>query len=245
MTVPLTCDGQIDLSYLEGELQEYAARPLMIGSFSAASNVTGVKSDILQVTSVLKKHGALAFWDYAAAAPYVAIDMNGEVSLDAAFISPHKFIGGPGAPGVLVVKDAILTNDVPAVVGGGTVKYVTPERHVYIEDHEAREEGGTPAIVESVRAGLVYQVQSLIGAKEIERLEDEIVRKALARLRPNKNLDILGNLDADRLSIFSLRFLYAEKDLHFGFVAALLNDLFGIQVRGGCSCAGAQPITAS
>ncbi|RLQ21345.1 aminotransferase class V-fold PLP-dependent enzyme [Seongchinamella sediminis] len=236
--VPLTACGQIDLQVLSDRLAEHADRPLLIGSFSAASNVTGVRTDVAAVTRLLKRHGALVLWDYAAAAPYVGIDMQGEVPIDAAFISPHKFIGGPGTPGVLVVKQSVLRNSVPAIVGGGTVKYVTPEDHCFIEDHERREEGGTPAIVESIRAGLVFKLQQEVGSDEIERREQDFLQRALARFRACPGIEILGNPDAPRLSIMSLRFRHGDRDLHYGFVVSLLNDLFGIQVRGGCSCAG-------
>ena len=238
VAIPLTGDGHIDLDILQQQLSAYATRPLLIGSFSAASNVTGVKTDVSRVTALLKAHGALAFWDYAAAAPYVGIDMNGEAPLDAVFISPHKFVGGPGTPGVLVVKKSVLNNTVPAVVGGGTVVYVTPEDHRYIEDHEEREEGGTPAIVESIRAGLVFKLQQEVGTGEIERREHDFVQRAIARFQNCAGLEIMGGTDAPRLSIMSLRFRHGGKDLHYGFIVALLNDLFGIQVRGGCSCAG-------
>jgi len=236
--IPLTRCGQIDLGVLEQQLARHADRPLLIGSFSAGSNVTGVKSNVGEVSALLRRHGALAFWDYAAAAPYVGIDMQDDVPLDAVFISPHKFVGGPGTPGVLVVKKHVLGNTVPAVVGGGTVLYVTPEDHRYIEDHEHREEGGTPAIVESIRAGLVFKLQQEVGTDEIERREKDFVQRATVRFKACPNIEILGNADAPRLSIMSLRFLHGEKDLHYGFVVSLLNDLFGIQVRGGCSCAG-------
>jgi selenocysteine lyase/cysteine desulfurase len=136
---------------VESALEEYRERPVKIGSFSAASNVTGIVSDTREITRRLHAHGALAFWDFAAAAPYVRIDMNPcgpngsdpEMSMDAIFISPHKFIGGPGTPGVLVVKRALLTNRVPSVPGGGTVSYVSSEDHSYITDPAHREEGGT------------------------------------------------------------------------------------------------------
>ena len=236
--VPLTPGGQIDLAVLEKELARYADRPLLIGSFSAASNVTGIKSDVVATTALLKKHGALSFWDYAAAAPYLGIDMNGQCPMDAVFISPHKFIGGPGTPGVLVVKKTVLNNTVPAIVGGGTVVYVTPEGHRFIDDHERREEGGTPAIVESIRAGLVFKLQQEVGTDEIQRREHGFVQRATERFQASPNIEILGNADAPRLSIMSLRFKHGERDLHYGFVVSLLNDLFGIQVRGGCSCAG-------
>ncbi|MEH6634835.1 MAG: aminotransferase class V-fold PLP-dependent enzyme [Halioglobus sp.] len=236
--IPLTPQGQICMQTLEQKLQQYAERPLKIGSFSAASNVTGIKSDVEGVTALLKRHGALAFWDYAAAAPYVGIDMNGAAPLDAIFISPHKFIGGPGTPGILVAKAAIMNNTVPAVVGGGTVMYVTPEDHLYIADHQRREEGGTPAIVEAIRAGLVFKLQQEVGTDEIHRRETEFVDRAVRIFADHPNLEIMGNPAAPRLSIMSLRFKYGSKDLHYGFVVSLLNDLFGIQVRGGCSCAG-------
>ena len=238
--IPLTAAGQIDLQVLASELHAHRDRPLLIGSFSAASNVTGIRSDVPGVTALLKRHGALAFWDYAAAAPYVRIDMQGDgVSApDAVFISPHKFVGGPGTPGVLVVKRALLNNSVPVVVGGGTVVYVTPEDHRFTDDSERREEGGTPAIVETIRAGLVFKLQREVGVDEIERRERDFLQRARRRFAACSNPEILGDCDADRLSILSLRFKHGARDLHYGFVVALLNDLFGIQVRGGCSCAG-------
>ena len=131
-----------------------------------------------------------------------------------------------------------MNNSVPAAVGGGTVVYVTPEDHLYIEDHERREEGGTPAIVESIRAGLVFKLQQEVGTHEIESREAGFVQRAIKIFTDCPNLEILGNPDAPRLSIMSLRFKYGARDLHYGFVVSLLNDLFGIQVRGGCSCAG-------
>ena len=238
VSISITDCGQINLAELEQQLKAYADRPLLIGSFSAGSNVTGVKSNVVEVSRLLQKHGALTFWDYAAAAPYVAIDMRGDAPIDAVFISPHKFVGGPGTPGVLVVKKSVLQNSVPAVVGGGTVMYVTPEDHLYIEDHERREEGGTPAIIESIRAGLVFKLQQEVGTQEIEKREHNFVQRAITRFNSCPDIEILGNPDAPRLSIMSLRFKHGAKDLHYGFVVSLLNDLFGIQVRGGCSCAG-------
>ena len=238
ISIPLTDSGEMDLVFLQEQLKENAHRGLLIGSFSAASNVTGIKSDISATTSLLKQYGALAFWDYAAAAPYVDIDMNGANPKDAVFISPHKFIGGPGTPGLLVIKKALLKNAVPSTVGGGTVMYVTPEDHLYVEHHERREEGGTPAIVESIRAGLVFKLKREVGVGEIERLEGSFIQRAMQRFEACPNLEIVGSPSAPRLAIMALRFKHGNKDLHYGFVVSLLNDLFGIQVRGGCSCAG-------
>jgi len=242
VTIPLNEQGQIDQAVLREELKHYANRPLKIGSFSAASNVTGITSDVAAITALLKSEGALAFWDYAAAGPYVKIDMNGksplEAPLDAVFISPHKFVGGPGTPGILIAKQQVMRNEVPAIVGGGTVMYVTPEDHRFIADHERREEGGTPAIVESVRAGLVFKLQQEVTTDYIQEREHEMVQRAMACFDNIPEIEVLGDKTAPRLSIFSLRFKHQGQDLHYGFVTALLNDLFGIQVRGGCSCAG-------
>ncbi len=233
--------GQLDIAELEQKLQEFKDRKLLIGSFSAASNVTGIKTDVELVTQVLHKYNAYSCWDYAASAPYVNIDMNGvceDTYKDAVFISPHKFIGGPGTPGLLILKEKLMKNKVPSVQGGGTVVYVTPETHRYVEDHERREEGGTPAIVESIRAGLVFKLQQEVGTREIGVREDRFIKMANQRLGRHKNINVLGNIDAPQLSITSFIINHGTKAMHYGFVVALLNDLFGIQARGGCSCAG-------
>lgn len=236
-------DGQIDLAELEERLVEFAERPLKIGSFSAASNVTGIISDTKSVSELLHAHGALSFWDFAASAPYVGITMgsgDGDNAnyKDAVFISPHKLIGGPGTPGVLVVRRDLLTNAVPAVPGGGTVQYVSPDHHTYIPDQEHREEGGTPAIIGSIRAGLVFKLKDDVGTDRIRELEHQFIRRAIDSWKANENIRILGNPEADRLSIVSFVVRSAGGVLHHNFVVALLNDLFGIQARGGCSCAG-------
>jgi selenocysteine lyase/cysteine desulfurase len=228
-------DGHIDLAHLEQELARYAARPLKIGSFSAASNVTGIASDTKAITALLHSHGALSFWDFAAAGPYVAIEVKDK---DAVFVSPHKFIGGPQTPGVLVVKRALVTNTVPASPGGGTVAYVNAEEHRYVSDPVLREEGGTPAIIESVRAGLVFQLKEAVGADAIREREVDFIQRAIASWSANGNIAILGNQQAWRLSIVSFIVRHGRAYLHHNFVVALLNDLFGIQSRGGCGCAG-------
>jgi len=244
VSIPLDKAGGIDQDRLKAELERYADRKLKIGSFSAASNVTGLLSDVRGISRILHTHGALAFWDYAAAGPYVDIDVTGapdelgDSSIDALYLSPHKFIGGPGTPGVLVIKRRLLTNRVPSVPGGGTVSYVSPESHTYHQAGEAREEGGTPAIVESIRAGMVFQLKDAVGAKNIERLEHDMVRRAIGRWSPHPAIHILGDLKAPRTSIVSFLIMWRGRPLHYGFVDALINDLFGIQLRGGCSCAG-------
>ncbi len=239
-------DGHVDLADLERRLESFADRPLKIGSFSAASNVTGIITDVRGVSTMLHKHGALSFWDYAAAAPYVGIDMgpadagtDGALSyIDAIFVSPHKIIGGPGTPGLLVARKELFRNRVPAVPGGGTVAYVNPTEHRYLDDIEVREEGGTPAIIESIRAGLVFQLKQAVGTETIRRREEDFIRRAISSWAANPNLDVLGNHDAERLSIVSFVVKFGERHLHHNYMVALLNDLFGIQSRGGCSCAG-------
>jgi selenocysteine lyase/cysteine desulfurase len=235
-------DGHIDIDNLEAELRRHADRPLRIGSFSAASNVTGIVSNTHRVAALLHEHGALSFWDVAAAAPYVEIEMDppGEplAYKDAIFLSPHKFIGGPGTPGILVARRELFRNRVPTMPGGGTVAYVNPTEHVYLADIEHREEGGTPAIVESIRAGLVFQLKQAVGVEAIRRRETSFIRRAIERWSRHPNIEILGNRDAERLSIVSFIVRHEGRYLHHNLVVALLNDLFGIQSRGGCSCAG-------
>ena len=235
-------EGHIDLGVLREELERYAARPLKIGSFSAASNVTGIVSDTSGISRLLHEHGALSFFDFAAAAPYVAIEMDlpGDplAGMDAVFISPHKFIGGPGTPGVLVARRDLFRNRVPSMPGGGTVAYVNPVEHVYLADIEHREEGGTPAIVESIRAGLVFGLKAAVGTDAIREREEAFIHRALHRWEANPAIEILGSHEAERLSIVSFVIRHGGRYLHHNFVVALLNDLLGIQSRGGCSCAG-------
>jgi selenocysteine lyase/cysteine desulfurase len=243
--IPEDHDGHIDISRLEAELVRFADRPVKVGSFSAASNVTGIVSNTCAIAHLLHRHGAWSFWDFAAAAPYVDIEMSPVCEehplahKDAVFFSPHKFIGGPGTPGVLVVRRELVRNRVPTVPGGGTVAYVNPEEHRYLDDPVHREEGGTPAIVEAIRAGLVVQLKQAVGVDVIRGHEESFLRRAVAAWDGDPHIQILGNLDAERLSIVS--FVVRRpggKYLHHNFVVAVLNDLFGIQSRGGCSCAG-------
>jgi selenocysteine lyase/cysteine desulfurase len=241
-------DGHLDADALERQLLHYADRTLKIGSFSAASNVTGIVTDTARIAALLHAHGALSFWDFAAAAPYVGISMYADPDrdplayFDAVFISPHKFIGGPSTPGVLVARRELLTNRVPVVPGGGTVAYVNPSEHRYLSDPAQREEGGTPAIVESIRAGLVFQLQQAVGLPVIRAHEEHYLRRAVQAWVREPAIEILGNLDSERLSILSFVVRSGAPStrpyLHHNFVVALLNDLFGIQSRGGCSCAG-------
>ena len=234
-------------------LLEYADRPLKIGSFSAASNVTGIVSNTVAIAEILHEQGALSFWDFAAAAPYIDIEMHpggpeggpeGSTAhpaayKDAIFLSPHKFIGGPSTPGVLVARRELFANRVPEVPGGGTVAYVNDADHAYLPDPTHREEGGTPAIIESVRAGLVFQLKQAVGVDTIRAAEKRFLSRAVAAWSAEPAIEILGNVYAERLSIVSFVVRAPSgRYLHHNFVVAVLNDLFGIQSRGGCSCAG-------
>lgn len=203
-------------------------------------------TDVDRISIALHRHGALACWDYAAAGPYLPIDMNAALPIpdghlaykDAVFVSPHKFIGGPGTPGVLVAKRSVLRNPIPSVPGGGTILYVSPSGHAYHPNPATREEGGTPGIVESIRAGMVFALKEQVGVDEIRRREHDLARRALASWRANPGIELLGSTEVERLAIVSFGVRHRGRLLHANFVAALLSDLFGIQARSGCFCAG-------
>ncbi|WP_342640318.1 aminotransferase class V-fold PLP-dependent enzyme [Rhodoligotrophos ferricapiens] len=234
--------GQPDLSWLEAHLREIRPGRPIYGSFSAASNVTGIRTPIDEICRMLHAYGGLAFWDFAAAGPYDAIDMSvGPDSAtwkDAVFISPHKFLGGPDTPGVLAVKRSIVRRCVPCKPGGGTVQYVTPFDHVYYDELERREEGGTPASIAAMRAALAFTVKAAVGVEQIRAIEDRLVERALSAWRDVPGILVLGSGSQSRLAVFSLMIKAGRRFLHHAFVVQLLNDLFGIQVRGGLFCAG-------
>jgi len=246
--VGLAADGGVDLAHLEALLREpaYQGR-LRIGSFSAASNVTGTISPVHSIARLLHRYGALACFDFAASAPYVHIDMNpphdadGDPSLDAVFISPHKFLGGPGASGVLVFNQRIYPRHLaPSVGGGGTVDYVGDEQHDFTEDIEQREKAGTPGALQTMKAALAFQVKQAVTVEKIEAREQALLGRACAKWQANPGIEILGNPDpTGRLAIVSFNVRGAEgRYLHPKLITTLLNDLFGIQSRAGCSCAG-------
>ncbi|XP_078346786.1 putative cysteine desulfurase isoform X2 [Oculina patagonica] len=235
--------GTVNMGMLEAKLRKYRlAEYNMYVAFSAASNVTGILTDTVAVAELCHKYGALSFWDYASAGPYLKIDMNPTQNgyKDAVFLSPHKFVGGPGTPGLLIAKKKLFRNPVPGGCGGGTVLFVTRDTHLYLKDIEEREEGGTPAIVESIRAGMVFQLKQAVGTNVIEEREEELCRHAFQVWQKNPNITILGNNKARRLPIFSMLIHHQDsgKLVHHNFVSVLLNDLYGIQARGGCACAG-------
>jgi selenocysteine lyase/cysteine desulfurase len=247
--VNLDSDGGIDLAHLESLLAEpqYQGR-LRIGSFSAASNVTGMRSPVQEIARLLHRHDAWACFDYAASGPYVEIDMNpprdpdgGDPSLDAVFLSPHKFLGGPGSSGVLVFNERLYPRDLPpSVAGGGTVDYVSPVDQDFIPDIEEREKAGTPGVLQTLKAALALDLKRRVGTRRIEEREQELVDRAMQRWGAHPRIEILGNPDpARRIGIVSFNLGDPRgRYLHPKFVTVLLNDLFGIQSRAGCSCAG-------
>jgi len=247
--VGMDAAGNIDLQHLEELLQHPAYQNrLRIGSFSAASNVTGIRSDVRSIASLLHKYDAMACFDYAACAPYVDIDMNPEPSgegddpsIDAIFISPHKFLGGPGSSGVLVFNERIYHRELPpSMSAGGTVDYVGLHGQDFISGIEEREKAGTPGVLQTLKAGLVFQIKDRVGVKCINKREHELTERALKSWGADENIEILGNPDPSmRVGIISFNLKDSKGNyLHHKFVTALLNDLFGIQSRAGCSCAG-------
>lgn len=241
--VPLARDGRACLESLAAALAASPPDARRIGVFSAVSNVTGVKADLAGLARLLHAHDALFFCDFAAGGPYMPIATAESAPgagdrIDAAFLSAHKFVGGPGASGILVADRALLSGSRPSVAGGGTVSYVTQTRHVFVTDPERREEAGTPNVVGDIRAGLVVRLKTRIGAPRIEALEERMVARALEAWRDLPGLELLGPQDAPRFCVFAFNVRRGRRLLHHNFTVALLNDLFGIQARGGCSCAG-------
>jgi selenocysteine lyase/cysteine desulfurase len=247
--VQLSGDGCVDLQHLESLLQDprYQGR-LRIGSFSAASNVTGMTSPVHDIARLLHKYGAFACFDFAASGPYVPIDMNpspdpdgGDASLDAVFLSPHKFLGGPGSCGVLVFNERLYPKELPpTVAGGGTVDYVGYSQHDFTTDIEEREKAGTPGVLQLLKAALAFQVKEAAGTDAIHARERTLVTRAMETWREHPGIEMLGNPDPDRrvaIVSFNLKDVRGQY-LHPKFVTTLANDLFGIQSRAGCSCAG-------
>jgi len=248
VNVDLAPDGGIDLAHLERLLQqpEYQGRP-RIGSFSAASNVTGMITPVHDVSKLLHRYDAIACFDYAASAPYVDIDMNppeagdGDPSIDAIFISPHKFLGGPGSSGILVFNKRIYNEELPpTVAAGGTVDYVSPVDQDFIHDIEEREKAGTPGVLQTLKAALVFSIKAEVGIELIEAREQALLSRAFDRWQRHPQIEILGNTEPQRrIGIVSFNIREPGGSyLHPKFMTALLNDLFGIQSRAGCSCAG-------
>lgn len=225
-----------------GELREqlkiYRDRPFKIGSFTACSNVTGIITPFRELSRIMHEYGGLCFVDFAASAPYVPIDMHPEdpmEKLDAIFFSPHKFLGGPGSAGILIFDAAMYHRKVPDAPGGGTVDWTTPwGEYKYIDDIEVREDGGTPGFLQTIRAALSIELKEQMGVENICKREEQLVKMAFERLEKIPRLNILAGEIKDRLGCIS----FYVHDIHYNLFVKLLSDRFGIQVRGGCACAG-------
>lgn len=239
--IPEATTGGPDLAMLEAALIKHADADVKIGSFSAASNVTGILTPTDDITRMLKAHGALAVWDYAGGGPYLSIDMNpgADCRKDAVVVSPHKFPGGPGATGVLILRDAATRSDTPSWPGGGTVTFVSPWDHSYADGIATREEAGTPNVVGDIRAALAFIVKDAVGQAVISAREAEMNQRALAAWSDNPQLTLLGTDHPHRLPIFSFRVRRADGSwFHHQLFTRMLSDVYGIQARGGCACAG-------
>ena len=232
-------DGLIYLTHLEALLDAYSDRKVKIAAITSCSNVTGILTPCHTIAGLMHRAGGLCFVDFAASAPYIAIDMHPAARpdeyLDAIYFSPHKFLGGPGTSGVLVFNKKLYSNRVPDNPGGGTVDWTNPwGEHKYFDDIEAREDGGTPGFTQAIRTALCVRLKESMGVENILRREHELIELVWDRLTAIPGLHVLADQHRDRLGILSF---YID-ELHFNLAVRLLNDRYGIQVRGGCSCAG-------
>ncbi|MBO1326165.1 aminotransferase class V-fold PLP-dependent enzyme [Acetobacter sp. TBRC 12305] len=240
--IPEAAGGGPDMAALEAALKSCPEHSLKVGSFSAASNVTGILTDVNAVTAMLKRHGALAIWDYAGAGPYCPIDMQPGTPFekDAVVVSCHKFIGGPAASGVLIVRNAAVSRHSPVLPGGGTVRFVSPWTHDYSSCLASREESGTPNVIGDIRSALAFIVKDVIGDAYMAQRNAELRERALAAWRGNPAIEIIGHPTARALPIFSFRVRNLKEGgfIHQQLFTRMLSDHYGIQVRGGCACAG-------
>lgn len=236
--IPADVDGLVDCAAIPALLARYADRPLKIASVTACSNVTGIATPYHRIATLMHAAGGLCFVDFACSAPYVAIDMHPtapDQALDAVFFSPHKFLGGPGTAGVLVFNAQLYSATVPDQPGGGTVTWTNPwQEHRYYDDIEVREDGGTPGFLQVIRAALAIQLKDEMTVERIAAREQQIVERIFARLGVRNDIIILAAQHRKRLPVIS----FYIPQLHYNLVVRLLNDRFGIQARGGCSCAG-------
>ncbi len=231
-------DLLVDTGELHRELEKYKDRKLKIGSFTACSNVTGIETPVHELARIMHAHGGVCVVDYAASAPYVNINMHPSdpaEKLDAVMFSPHKFLGGPGTSGVLIFDSSFYKSEVPDNPGGGTVDWTNPwGGYKYIDDIEAREDGGTPGFLQAIRTALCIDLKNQMGTENICKREDEMMEILFAGIRNIPNTYILADNVEERLGVLSFYFDH----IHYNLVVKLLSDKFGIQVRGGCACAG-------
>jgi selenocysteine lyase/cysteine desulfurase len=241
--IGLTEEGRFDLADLKAKVSDPRFEGRMkIGSFSAASNVTGLITPVYSVARIMHEHGALAFFDFAAAAPYMKINVHKDSKsyFDGIFFSPHKFLGGPGSSGILIIHERIYHKNLPpSMAGGGTVEFVNAYMQEYNPDIEAREKAGTPGIPQILKASLAMELKERMGCERIEKREKQLLQAALAHLQACPDIELIAPMDPEHnLPIISFNIRAQGSYLHPRFVVKLLNDLFGIQARAGCSCAG-------
>ena len=236
--IPANEAGLFCLDQLKLLLEKYKNRSFKIASITSCSNVTGIKTPYHEVAKLMHQNNGICFVDFACSGPYVPIDMHpqdADAYLDAIFFSPHKFLGGPGTSGVMIFNKNLYKNNVPDCPGGGTVSWTNPwGEHKYIDNIEDREDGGTPGFLQVIKTALAIQLKEKMGVQNILDREHELVEYIFATLNQLPNLHILANQHQDRLGVISF---YID-ELHFNLGVKLLNDKFGIQTRGGCSCAG-------
>ena len=236
--IPSTPDGLVCLDSFKNLVESYADCTLKIASVTACSNVTGIKTPYHEIAKIMHQNNGVCFVDFACSAPYVAIDMHPsdpEAYLDAIIFSPHKFLGGPGTSGVLLFNKKLYNNMIPDCPGGGTVSWTNPwGEHKYLDNIEEREDGGTPGFLQVIKTALAIKLKDQMGVDNILKREHEIVDYVFERFAAIPNLHILADQQKNRLGVISF---YIE-DLHYNLGVKLLNDKFGIQTRGGCSCAG-------
>lgn len=231
-------NGLICMESLERMFEEFKHFQTKIVAITACSNVTGIITNYYKAAKIAHSNGGLCFVDFACSAPYVKIDMhpkNADEYLDAITFSPHKFLGGPGSSGVLIFNKKLHKNLVPDNPGGGTVIYTNPwGDHDYIDDIEIKEDGGTPGFLQVIKIAMAIKLKEEMGVDNILNREHELITALFTKLKKIKNLHILAENHPNRLGIFSF---YID-NAHYSLIAKILNDRFGIQARGGCSCAG-------
>lgn len=238
VVIPPADDLTINLDELKAQLEKYKDREMKIGSFTACSNVTGIMTPYHEMAKLMHEFGGVCFIDFAASAPYVDINMHPEdemEKIDGIFFSPHKFLGGPGSSGVMIFDSKLYNCEVPDSPGGGTVDWTNPwGNYKYVDNIEAREDGGTPGFLQAIRIALAIEVKNQMGTKNIAEREEELLDLAFDRLKAVKDVHVLADNIKERLGILSF---YVEY-IHYNLLVKLLNDRFGVQVRGGCACAG-------
>ena len=238
VVIGATEDGLVDVNSLKELLVKYKDREVKIAAVTSCSNVTGIFTPYYQIAEIMHQNDGLCFVDFACSAPYINIDMHPEKEtekLDAIYFSPHKFLGGPGSSGVLIFNESLYHNQIPDAPGGGTVNWTNPwGKHAFVTDIEAREDGGTPGFLQTIRTALAIQLKEQMSVEKILKREEELLEKVWDKLLDLPNLHVLAENQKNRLGVISF---YID-DLHYNIAVKILNDRFGIQTRGGCSCAG-------